>query len=107
MVTDGVVLSAGYKITWRRTEKMHNPNTYEIFVIIWFVVSGVIAVLGTPIFWLWLLRRGAGPSFFWAGTPGYLEYVYVKWCRTQGRPPNKAIIIFRCSTTIIYSGQRQ
>jgi predicted secreted protein len=69
---------------------MNHPCTFEVFVMIWFAVSVALAVIG----------NGAELSFFWAGTPGYLDNVYVKWCRTRGQSPNRWLLIFRVVSII-------
>jgi len=75
---------------------LNNSNTslYEIIIFIWFASSVLIAVVGNFAFWIWLRRRGIKLIFGLVGTPGYLDYVYLKWCREQGRS-GKAIIILR------------
>jgi hypothetical protein len=80
--------------------QMNYPDTVEILIMIWFAVSALVAVIGTVVFWLWLLRRGVKLSFTWSGTPGYLEYAYIKWCRSQGRRPNRGIIAFRAISIV-------
>ncbi len=79
---------------------MSYSGTGEILIIIWFAVSVLIAVVGTFVFWLWLVRRGVKLTFMWTGTPGYLEYAYVKWCRSEGRPLNRGVIVFRAVSII-------
>ena len=71
------------------------PVTGEILIFIWFVVSILMAVVGTFVFWLWLVRRGVKLSLMWTGTPGCLEYAYLKWCRSQGRRPSRGLLVFR------------
>jgi len=52
----------------------------------WFALS-VVAVIGTRIgLFVWLARKDADVDFLWAGTPGYLETTYYRWCQAQGRP---------------------
>ena len=79
---------------------MNSLSTGEILIIIWFAVSVLIAVVGTFVFWLWLVRRGVKLTFMWTGTPGYLEYTYLKWCRGEGRTLNRGIIVFRAVSII-------
>jgi hypothetical protein len=79
---------------------MNHPCTFEVFVMIWFAVSVALAVIGNVIFLIWLVCKGAELSFFWAGTPGYLDNVYVKWCRTRGQSPNRWLLIFRVVSII-------
>ncbi len=80
--------------------QMNYPSTGEVLIIIWFAVSVLIAVIGTFVFWIWLVRRGVKLVFMWTGTPGYLEYAYLKWCRSQGVRPSRRIIFFRIVSII-------
>ena len=63
--------------------------------MIWFAASVFIVVVSTFALWLWLLRQGVKLLFIWIGTPGYLEYAYLQWCRNKGQRPNRGIIAFR------------
>ena len=81
--------------------QMHNFSTGEIIITFWFAISVLIAVLSTFVFWIWLKRRGAKLHFFMGtGTPGYLEYAYLKWCRDKGQSPNKGFLTFRVVSII-------
>lgn len=80
--------------------RVASPSTAEIVIMVWFVASVLITVIGTFGFWIWLLRRGVKLLFMWVGTPGYLEYAYLKWCRNQGCPPNKFLVSFRAISVI-------
>ncbi len=69
------------------------PTTVQWFVIIWFALSGITVVLGRFIFAWRIWKRGARLNSFWIGTPGYLEVVYARWCRGQGRSPRTGVLV--------------
>jgi len=81
-------------------QQVNYANISQILVFTWFAVSVFIAVVGTVAFRLWLRRLGVRLVLGLAGTPGYMEYGYLKWCRTQGRRPNRGIIVFRAVSAI-------
>jgi hypothetical protein len=62
----------------------HPGNTSETAIIIWFVVAGLIEISSSISLLFWLRRHGVKLIFGLRGTPGYLEYAYIKWCRSQG-----------------------
>ncbi len=66
-------------------------ETLKVVMGIWFATSVVFAVGGNLVLYLWLLRRGAPIRFIWAGTPGYLDHHYRKWCEANGRSPRAVI----------------
>ena len=70
-------------------------NTYENAVTIWFIISVLLAVFGNICFLFWLRNRKIKINYMWAGTPGYLESIYFKWCRENKHPFNNAIIFSR------------
>lgn len=76
------------------------PSTIDVVILIWFGLSVIIAVLGTFIFWIWLRRHGTKLVFGLIGTPGYLEYAYLKWCRGQQISLNKGILFVRVLSII-------
>jgi hypothetical protein len=63
-----------------------SAQRWQIAGAIWFGVSVLALIVARFVFWIWLTKRGARVSWFWAATPGYLEKVYVDWCRETGRP---------------------
>ncbi len=77
-----------------------NPSMGEVLIMAWFALSTIVEIIGTTIFWVWLRRRGAKLIFGLAGTPGYLELAYVRWCRNQGRHPNIRLFVFRALSLI-------
>ena len=77
-----------------------NPSMGEILIAVWFAVSIIVEIIGSTIFWVWLRRRGAKLIFGLAGTPGYLELAYVRWCRNQRRHPNIRLFVFRALSLI-------
>lgn len=79
---------------------MEYPNPVDIVVIIWFALSVIIAVFGTFVFWIWLRRSGIKLFFGLIGTPGYLEYAYLKWCRAQHISPKRGILFVRVLSII-------
>ena len=66
-------------------------NTAQIVIVLWFVLSVAVVVLMNFVFYIWLLRKGAPVKFFFAGTPFYLDAVYVKWCRERGEKYTKLL----------------
>ncbi len=71
------------------------PSIGQIVIMVWFSISVIIAIVGTFVLWFWLRRRGIKLIFMLTATPGYLEYSYVKWCRSQGQHPKPIVLIFR------------
>jgi hypothetical protein len=69
-------------------------NRDEIFIIIWFVVSVLLEIITSIIFYFWLRRHGVKLVFGLTGVPGYMERAYREWCHSQGRS-SKGIIISR------------
>jgi hypothetical protein len=61
----------------------------------WFAISVLAVVFGNLVFKVWLERKGVKIGFLFAGTPGYLDYLYFKSCKKQGVSPNKFIFAFR------------
>lgn len=78
---------------------MKDPSIGKIFIIVWFAMSVLITVIGNFVFWFWLRRRGVNLLFRLVGTPGYLEYVYLKWCQSQRRP-STGVLVFRVISLI-------
>ena len=70
-------------------------TTVQLILVFWFASAVAIAVLGNFVFLLWLQKRGVRLFLGLAGTPGYLDYIYIRWCKTQGRSP-KFILYLRC-----------
>lgn len=79
---------------------LNYPSTGAVFIIVWFAVSILIEVIGTFVFWIWLRKRGLKLVFGLTGTPGYMEYTYLKWCRSQLRRPNTGMLVFRAVSLI-------
>ena len=67
---------------------MDGPQTV---IAIWFVVSVIVTVSGKCALYVWLRRQNAPFLFSLSGVPGYLDQVYVKWCRERGRSPSKVL----------------
>jgi len=63
----------------------------------WFGASVLIEVVGNAAFVLWLRANGARMTFARAGMPWYTNGVYVDWCRSQGRPPGRILLLRRIS----------
>jgi hypothetical protein len=62
-------------------------TTIQLICISWFVLAVVIEVLGNLAFLFWLKKLGVRLTFGVRGMPGYLEYAYFNWCKSQGRSP--------------------
>jgi len=76
------------------------PEIFKIAVMIWFCASVSFAVVGNFLFWLWLHRRNVKMIFVLTGTPGYLDKVYIEWCKSRGLRPNKKLLIFRATSFV-------
>jgi hypothetical protein len=63
-------------------------------VIVWFIVSVLLEVVGTAVFRFWLRRKGVQISSLVGGVPGVLEYAYMQWCRSQSRSA-VPVLVFR------------
>jgi hypothetical protein len=62
-------------------------------VLVWFVLAVLIEIASSVLLLLWLRRRGVLPVFGLTGVPGYLERVYLEWCRTQGRSWKRVVVL--------------
>ena len=72
----------------------------EKLIMVWSFFSAMVFFVGHFLFWLWLLRRKAKMIFSCTGTPGYLEFVYVSYCRSLNRPLNRGFLLFRALSFI-------
>jgi hypothetical protein len=59
--------------------------TNEDYVDLWFAISIVSCVAGNLAFLFFLKKRGIGMRRGLRGTPGYLDLLYVRWCRRTQR----------------------
>jgi drug/metabolite transporter superfamily protein YnfA len=75
--------------------QMNYPSTGQILIMLWFSVSAVIAIVGNFVLWFWLRRQSVKLLFMMVGAPGYLDYAYIKWCRSKGQQPNAGLLVFR------------
>ena len=50
-------------------------------VSIWFACSVAVAVIANAILYFWLRWKGVSMIFGLGGTPGYLDFLYARWCR--------------------------
>ncbi len=62
-------------------------TTAQLIIVFWFASAVAIAVIGNFVFLFWLQRQRVRFCLGLAGTPGYLDYIYIRWCKTQGHPP--------------------
>ena len=53
--------------------------------MMWFTISGLVAIFSSMALYLWLLRQGAGVVTAMSGIPGYLELRYREVCRRRDR----------------------
>jgi hypothetical protein len=72
---------------------VHGPSIVEIFIMIWFSVSVIIEIVGNIVLRNWLRHRGVKLIFVLTGTPGYLEGVYLKFCRSQGQSATRVLTL--------------
>jgi hypothetical protein len=63
-------------------------------VTIWFACSVAVPVIANAILYFWLRWKGVSMVFAFAGTPGYLDVVYARWCREHQKSP-ATILWFR------------
>jgi hypothetical protein len=75
------------------------PNIVAIFIMIWFVVSLIVAIIGNVVFLFWLKRRGVNLVFALTGIPGYMDHAYFDWCRSHGCS-SKRILVLRAVSII-------
>ena len=54
--------------------------------LIWFSLSIILAVFGNLALLFFLSRKGVKTRFLWRGTPGYLDKVYIDWCKENNKP---------------------
>lgn len=63
-------------------------------IMFWFCLA-VVLEIGSSMALRWFLRRrGVYVSPMLYGVPGYLEWLYARWCRTEGRVAN-VVVAFR------------
>lgn len=68
-------------------------TTIQIIIVFWFVSAVFITVIQNVIFMHWLKKFGVRYNFGLAGTPGYLDYVYFNWCKSEGRSPKRILLL--------------
>jgi hypothetical protein len=78
---------------------MNSPTTWEVVVMIWFIVSLITHLLSGVVLALWLSRRGIKMSSAFSGMPGYVERRYRDWAEKSGHSP-KLIVNLRIISTI-------
>lgn len=54
--------------------------TTEALVNLWFLGSILAYFIVDALLRKFLKRQDATLTFFWVGTPGYLDMLYAKWC---------------------------
>jgi hypothetical protein len=50
-------------------------------VSIWLALSVAVPVIANTILYFWLRRKDVSMISALAGTPGYLDVLYARWCR--------------------------
>jgi hypothetical protein len=65
----------------------------KVFIGVWFSASVFVEVASNVVFYWWLKRKGLPVRFIWAGTPGYLDAHYAKWCQQNGASPRKLLVL--------------
>jgi hypothetical protein len=68
-------------------------ETARTIVVVWFMCSVLIEVIGNAVFYYWLRRKGIPLSSLFAGTPGYLDWVYVRWSRERHHSPKRLLLM--------------
>lgn len=69
-------------------------NTIFFYVAIWFGLAVLTEVTSSFFLWLFLRRHGMDMIFGFTGMPGYLERIYLGWCRREGRS-GKTVVVLR------------
>ncbi|OYV84053.1 MAG: hypothetical protein B7X04_01450 [Parcubacteria group bacterium 21-54-25] len=57
----------------------------QIVGLVWFCASIILALSTTVYFRFWLRRRDVKVMLGLAAVPGYLEMLYMKWCREHSQ----------------------
>ena len=68
-------------------------SAIKLIGFLWFASAIFIAVIQNVVFMYWLKKQGVRLIFGLAGTPGYLDYVYFNWCKSQGRSPKRILVL--------------
>jgi hypothetical protein len=61
------------------------PLHKSMIFAVWFCLSVFGYIVDGILVYLFLRRNGIPISFLFSGTPGVVEYYYVKWCKSVGR----------------------
>ena len=80
--------------------QVNYPGSGQIAIMIWFALSVLVEIVSGIMLWFWLRRQGVKLSYLMVKMPGNMEAAYVKWCRSQGRAPNKKVLVFRAVSLI-------
>jgi hypothetical protein len=65
----------------------------KLIGFLWFASAIFIALIQNLVFFFWLKKLGVRLIFGLGGTPGYLDYVYFNWCKSQGRSPKRILLL--------------
>ncbi len=57
----------------------------KTILFLWLGCNIALILLSQYYFWQFLQVRGVHMTFFYIGTPGYLDRKYVRWCQANGR----------------------
>jgi hypothetical protein len=60
--------------------------TLQILFIVWFSVSVMLGLCGNIVMQSFLTRRGVNTSSLMRGMPGYLDKLYIDWCKANDKP---------------------
>ncbi len=60
---------------------------------VWFAFSVLLEVGSSVALYYWLRANGVAVSWLRYGFPGYLESLYVQWCRSQERSPRRVVVV--------------
>ncbi len=58
-----------------------------------FVLSVLVLLISQTVMWRFLVNRGVKVPFVFAGTPGYLDSLFLKWCVTNNRPLGLIVVV--------------
>jgi hypothetical protein len=59
----------------------------------WLAASIILLLLQQAFLWVFLRRKHVQMRHLYVGTPGYLEHLYIRWCREHGRGYLTMIIV--------------
>jgi hypothetical protein len=65
----------------------------QLIGFLWFASAIFIYVVGSLVFLFWLKKLGVRLIFGFRGIPGYAEYAYLNWCKSQKCSPTWILVL--------------